>query len=43
MADITLFGETRCPKTRFYQAALEERGLDLRWPKLTRTRMLHAG
>ena len=28
MADITLFGETRCPKTRFYQAALEERGLD---------------
>lgn len=28
MVDITLFGETRCPKTRFYQAALEERGLD---------------
>ncbi len=27
MADITLFGEVRCPKTRFYQAALEERGL----------------
>ena len=28
MADITLFGETRCHKTRFYQAALDERGLD---------------
>ena len=28
MADITLFGEVRCHKTRFYQAALEERGLD---------------
>jgi glutaredoxin len=27
MADITLFGETRCHKTRFYQAALDERGL----------------
>lgn len=27
MADITLFGELRCHKTRFYQAALEERGL----------------
>ncbi len=27
MHDITLFGEVRCPKTRFYQAALEERGL----------------
>lgn len=27
MPDITLFGEIRCPKTRFYQAALEERGL----------------
>ena len=25
--NITLFGETRCHKTRFYQAALEERGL----------------
>ncbi|ATF04049.1 hypothetical protein PhaeoP75_04450 (plasmid) [Phaeobacter gallaeciensis] len=25
--DITLFGEVRCHKTRFYQAALEERGL----------------
>ncbi len=25
--DITLFGETQCRKTRFYQAALEERGL----------------
>jgi predicted GNAT family acetyltransferase len=24
---ITLFGEVRCPKTRFYQAALVERGL----------------
>lgn len=28
MPDITLFGEVRCPKTRFYQAAVEERGLD---------------
>lgn len=27
MPDITLFGEVRCHKTRFYQAALEERGL----------------
>lgn len=27
MHDITLFGEVRCHKTRFYQAALEERGL----------------
>ena len=27
MADITLFGEIRCHKTRFYQAALDERGL----------------
>lgn len=26
-SDITLFGEVRCHKTRFYQAALEERGL----------------
>lgn len=25
--DVTLFGEVRCPKTRFYQAALEERGV----------------
>jgi len=25
--DSTLFGEVRCHKTRFYQAALEERGL----------------
>ncbi len=25
--DITLFGELRCHKTRYYQAALEERGL----------------
>lgn len=24
---ITLFGEVRCPKTRLYQSALEERGL----------------
>lgn len=28
MADITLFGELRCHKTRFYRDALEERGLD---------------
>ncbi|HRK66974.1 MAG TPA: N-acetyltransferase [Hyphomonas sp.] len=28
MAEITLFGEVRCHKTRFYQAALAERGLD---------------
>ena len=28
MTDITLFGELRCPKTRVYQAALDERGLD---------------
>lgn len=28
MPDITLFGEVRCPKTRFYQAALEDRGLE---------------
>ena len=27
MNDITLFGETRCAKTRHYQAALEERGI----------------
>ena len=27
MHDITLFGEVRCHKTRFYQSALEERGL----------------
>lgn len=27
MHDIMLFGEVRCHKTRFYQAALEERGL----------------
>jgi hypothetical protein len=27
MTDITLFGETRCPKARFYQAELDERGL----------------
>lgn len=27
MHDITLFGEVRCHKTRFYQDALEERGL----------------
>ncbi len=27
MAEITLFGELRCHKTRFYQGALEERGL----------------
>lgn len=27
MHNITLFGEVRCPKTRFYQAALEERSL----------------
>lgn len=27
MYDITLFGEVRCHKTRFYQAALEEHGL----------------
>lgn len=27
MADVTLFGEVRCHKTRFYQAALEERGV----------------
>jgi predicted GNAT family acetyltransferase len=27
MADITLFGEGRCHKTRYYQQALEERGL----------------
>jgi len=26
-SEITLFGEVRCHKTRFYQAALEERGL----------------
>ena len=26
--DITLYGETRCHKTRHYQAALEERGLE---------------
>lgn len=28
MADITLFGELRCHKTRFYRDALEQRGLD---------------
>jgi predicted GNAT family acetyltransferase len=28
MTDITLYGEVRCHKTRFYQTALEERGLD---------------
>jgi len=28
VSEITLFGEIRCPKTRFYQTALEERGLD---------------
>ena len=27
MSEITLFGEVRCPKTRFYQAAMDERGL----------------
>ncbi|MDE9451921.1 N-acetyltransferase [Aliiroseovarius sp. Z3] len=27
MHDVTLFGEVRCPKTRFYQAALDERGV----------------
>ena len=27
-ADVTLFGEVRCPKTRFYQAALEERAVE---------------
>ncbi len=27
-SDITLYGETRCQKTRLYQTALEERGLD---------------
>lgn len=27
-SDIVLYGETRCHKTRFYQAALEDRGLD---------------
>lgn len=27
MAEVTLFGELRCHKTRFYQAALEERGV----------------
>jgi predicted GNAT family acetyltransferase len=28
VTDITLFGEIRCPKTRFYQDALVERGLE---------------
>lgn len=28
MQDVTLFGEIRCPKTRFYQALLDERGVD---------------
>lgn len=28
MAEITLFGELHCHKTRFYRDALEERGLD---------------
>lgn len=28
MPEITLFGAVRCHKTRFYQAALKERGLD---------------
>lgn len=27
MQDVTLFGETRCHKTRYYQKALEERGV----------------
>ena len=30
MADITLFGEIRCHKTRFYQAALDERVTEAR-------------
>ena len=38
MHDITLFGEVRCHKTRFYQSALEERGLAYELPKLIRTR-----
>ncbi|MBW3245470.1 N-acetyltransferase [Epibacterium sp. DP7N7-1] len=28
MQDVTLFGELRCPKTRFYQALLDERGVE---------------
>ena len=36
MNDIALFGETRCPKTRFYQAALEERGLDYEMAEVDR-------
>jgi predicted GNAT family acetyltransferase len=27
MQDVTLFGELRCPKTRYYQALLEDRGV----------------
>ena len=27
MTPVTLFGELRCARTRFYQAALDERGV----------------
>ena len=34
MQYVTLFGELRCPKTRLYQALLDERGLDYKLTKV---------